>query len=236
MPAPTRRQGSRRAIQETPYSPPAGRATPSARTSSSRSARTPCFSSGAGTRTPRRRAVQGPAFARREVSWPRATETRVSPRAGPRPRRTRSCGLGGNPPDPSVRSGAIAIAGPHRRENKSSRAELRPHTLGSGRREKSVAGRAGARIRGVAIVRSRPSPHVRGRPAPRDRGLALRDRTGSSRRRRDSTRPLLTSFQKSALRRPTRSEPFRSPRANCALLGCRIHRNGPRSARRARFT
>jgi hypothetical protein len=69
MPAPTRRQGSRRAIHETPYSPPAGRATPSARTSSSRSARTPCFSSGAGTRTPRRGAVQGPAFHSARGLW-----------------------------------------------------------------------------------------------------------------------------------------------------------------------
>ena len=43
-------------------SPPAGLATPSARTSSSRSARTPCFSSGAGTRTRRRGPLRGPRF------------------------------------------------------------------------------------------------------------------------------------------------------------------------------
>jgi hypothetical protein len=54
---------------ETRLSPPASRATPSARTSSSRSARTPCFSSGASTRTPRRGAVQGPAFHSARGLW-----------------------------------------------------------------------------------------------------------------------------------------------------------------------
>ena len=61
---------SRPKSQETRLSPPAGRPTPSAGTSSSRSARTPCFASNAGTRTRRRRPVQGPAFISREVSGP----------------------------------------------------------------------------------------------------------------------------------------------------------------------
>jgi len=43
-------------------SPPARLAPPSAWTRSSRSARTPCFSSGAGTRTRRRRPVRRPAL------------------------------------------------------------------------------------------------------------------------------------------------------------------------------
>jgi hypothetical protein len=41
------------------------------------------LSSGAGTRTRRRRAVQGPAFTRREVSLPKSAETPVSPLAQP---------------------------------------------------------------------------------------------------------------------------------------------------------
>jgi hypothetical protein len=52
-----------------PVSPPAGLATASARTSSSWSARTPCFSSGAGTRTRRRGPRSGPALTpRRRLS------------------------------------------------------------------------------------------------------------------------------------------------------------------------
>ena len=60
-------------------SPPAGLATPSARTSSSRSARTPCFPSGAGTRTRRREPVRGPALTPREVSRAESQETSNSP-------------------------------------------------------------------------------------------------------------------------------------------------------------
>ena len=63
---------------------PARPATPSARTSSPRSARTPCFPSGAGTRTRRRRPVRGPALAPREVSRAESQETRNSPHAGNR--------------------------------------------------------------------------------------------------------------------------------------------------------
>jgi hypothetical protein len=78
------RQGglSRRTGPATRCSPPAGRASSSARPSSSRSARTPCFASGARTRTRRRRPAGRPALRARDLSWPKSGPPHSSPPAG----------------------------------------------------------------------------------------------------------------------------------------------------------
>jgi hypothetical protein len=81
MPAHERKRVSARAGRRTSHSPPAGFATPSARTSSPRSARAPCFASGAGTRTRRRKPVPRPAFISQGVSWPNPAGPWFSPQA-----------------------------------------------------------------------------------------------------------------------------------------------------------
>jgi len=59
---------AKRTLAPPPFSPPPRRMTPATWTPSSRSARAPCYGSGAGTRTRRRGPLTSPALGPRQVS------------------------------------------------------------------------------------------------------------------------------------------------------------------------